>query len=70
MESFEVEVSSDGEVWTPIHKGSFGNIRNDPSRRIVHFDRVHEARYLKLSNLKAPGDLRRVGAAEIDVLAE
>ncbi|MGF1584254.1 MAG: alpha-L-fucosidase [Bacteroidales bacterium] len=70
IESYNVEISRDGENWETIHRGTFGNIQNDPSLRTIIFDRTYEARYIKLSNLRAPGGLARVGAAEIEVLAE
>lgn len=69
IESFEVHTSRDGEHWQHVHRGSFGNIVNDPSRRTVLFDDQLTARYIKLSNLQAPGQMTRVGAAEIELLA-
>lgn len=70
IESFVVEVSVDGKAWERVFAGYFGNIRNDPSRRVVLFDSKFPARYFRLAQLKAPGDHKRVGAAEIDVLSE
>lgn len=70
IESFNVEVSLDGKVWRKIHKGVFGNIRNDPSRRVVLFDKTHQAKYVKFTGLKAPGNMIKVGVAEIDILSE
>lgn len=70
IESYEVLVSSDGENWQSVSQGSFGNIKNDPTRRIVWFDAPTTARYVKLTNLTAPGGMLRVGAAEIEILAE
>ena len=43
--------------------------QNDPSQRTAFFDSEFEARFIRLSNLRAPGGLARVGAAEIEVLA-
>ncbi|MFP4365947.1 MAG: alpha-L-fucosidase [Bacteroidales bacterium] len=68
IESYEVEVSPDGEKWETIHRGAFGNIINDPSRRIVTFDGEYDARFFRLSNLQAPGAVNRVGAADIELL--
>ncbi|MCA1745400.1 MAG: discoidin domain-containing protein, partial [Bacteroidales bacterium] len=70
IEAFEVEVSRDGQSWEKIHSGAFGNIRNDPGRRIVMFDTVVIARFVKLSHLAPPGGFKQVGAAEIDLLSE
>ncbi len=69
IEGYEVMISRDGQTWESVHTGSFGNIINDPSRRTVLFDSPVNARYLQLSNLQAPGDMRQVGAAEVDILA-
>lgn len=70
IEAFDVEVSLDGQTWKKIHSGEFGNIRNDPGRRIVMFDKVTNARFVRLSRLVPPGGFTRVGAAEIDLLSE
>ncbi len=70
IESFSVEISKDGNSWQKVYSGSFGNIRNDPSQRLVLFNDRYIARFVKFSELKAPGNLKRVGAAEIDILAD
>ncbi len=69
IESFDVEVSPDGERWERVHSGRFGNIVNDPERRFVRFDRQLTARYVRLSNLVPPGGMSRVGAADIEIIA-
>jgi alpha-L-fucosidase len=69
IESYNVEISLDGEKWKTVHEGMFGNIRNDPGLRAVLFNGSFNARYIRLSGLRAPGGLTRVGAAEIEVLA-
>lgn len=70
IESFQVEMSEDGELWERVHSGSFGNIQNDPSQRIVIFDQKVRTRYIRFSNLTPPGDEERVGAAAIEILPE
>lgn len=69
IESYEVHISRDGDTWQAIHQGSFGNIRNDPTVRTVLFDGQFTARYVKLTHLRAPGGMSRVGAAEIEILS-
>ncbi len=69
IESFEVEVSADGQNWKHVHRGTFGNIMNDPSRRVVLFDNPVSARYFRLSELKAPGSHTRLGAGELQILS-
>ena len=61
-------VSPDGEKWETIHRGAFGNIINDPGRRIETFNHDHDIRFFRLSNLQAPGGINRVGAADIELL--
>lgn len=68
IESFRVEVSDDGEQWEPVHQGRFGNIRNDPTRRLVTFQNEVETRFVRFSNLMPPGGTKRVGAAAIELL--
>lgn len=69
IESFEVQVSTDGERWSTVHTGRFGNIRNDPSLRIALFDQPATARYVRLARLVPPGGFTQVGAAEIEILS-
>ena len=70
IDSFTVELSADGQTWEKVYAGDFGNIRNDPSRRVVLFENKYSARYFRLSQLKGPGGSKRVGAAEIDIFGE
>jgi alpha-L-fucosidase len=50
--SYAVEVSRDGKTWEKIHRGSFGNIVNDPGQRVVLFERDADARYFRLADLQ------------------
>jgi alpha-L-fucosidase len=68
IESYSVEISENGEDWEVIHQDTFGNIRNDPERRIVLFDGEFETRFIRFSNLVPPGSAERIGAAEIQIL--
>lgn len=70
VESYEVEVSMNGESWQKIHRGSFGNIVNDPSERIALFSESYEARFVRFAGLKPPGSFTTLGAAEIEVFGE
>lgn len=69
IESFRVEVSENGLSWVEVHKGDFGNIINDPTRRVVLFENNHQARFIRLTGLKAPGHFTRIGASEIDIFS-
>jgi alpha-L-fucosidase len=68
IENWRFEVSRDGENWTKAAEGSFGNIVNDPSRRIVHFKKPLNCRYFKLISLSGAEDKPYAGAAEIQML--
>lgn len=68
IESFRVEVSDDGKNWRTIKDARFGNIVNDPSPRVVLFDSKVEAAFIRLSNLKAPGQAGKIGVAELEIL--
>ncbi len=69
IEHYRVEVSTDGQRWQTIHRGTFGNIINDPVERTAWFANSHDARFVRLSGLTPPGAYRQVGAAEIEILA-
>lgn len=46
---YKFSISSDGKNWSePTPQREFGNIKNNPIRQYVHFDRPHKARYFKL----------------------
>ncbi|SHI53533.1 alpha-L-fucosidase [Tangfeifania diversioriginum] len=69
IESFKVEISNDGQNWTTVQWGTFGNIINDPGQRVVLFDKPENARHFRLSELTAPGSHNRVGAGELQILS-
>ena len=45
------EVSRDGKNWITAAKGSFGNIVNEPSRRIQYFKKSAKCGYFRLISL-------------------
>jgi len=68
IEDWRFEVSSDGKNWTTAAKGSFGNIVNDPSRRIQYFEKPQSCRYFRLTSLSGAEGKPYAGAAEIQML--
>ena len=68
VERYRFEVSADGETWTPVKEGQFGNIVNDPSKRTVRFDKPVQARYFKLVGVSSAADSKEMGIREIEVL--
>jgi len=70
IEDWRFEVSQDGKTWNPVAKGTFGNIFNDPSRRIERFAEPVLSRYFRLVSLSGADGKPYAGAAEIQVLAD
>lgn len=68
MESGEVEVSKNGKDWSSAGDFSFGNLVNDPTKRVQFFDQPVNTRYIKLKVKRVTGGADRVVIAEIDVL--
>lgn len=68
IEGYTVKVSTDADTWTTVASGTFGNIVNDPSPRLVRFDAPVQARFVRLSELAPPAAFEQVGAAEIELL--
>jgi alpha-L-fucosidase len=70
IEDWRFEISQDGKTWTTAKQGAFGNIFNDPSRRIEHLEKTLKCRYVRLVSLTAAEGLAYAGAAEIQILAD
>ena len=50
--NYNILTSNDGKNWTTvISNGTFGNIKNNPVRQDVKFDKAVKARYIKLESL-------------------
>jgi len=61
-------VSADGQAWTEVAQGEFGNIAANPVQQKVKFERVVKARYFRFT---ATGALDGcANAAEIGVLGK
>ncbi len=68
IEGWALETSADGQSWTRVAQGEFGNIVNDPSMRIERFAQPVRARYVRLVSLTGAGGKPYAGAAEIGLL--
>jgi alpha-L-fucosidase len=67
IESYRFEGSGDGTTWQVVKSGTLGNIINDPSKRIIHFEDSETFRYFKLIGVKAAqGNM--MGIDEIQIL--
>jgi len=67
IEQWRLEVSADGKSWTTAEEGTFGNLLNDPSERVIWFDTPRQGRYIRLVSLAGVQGKPYAGAAEIQV---
>ncbi len=67
---YNLSVSKDGKTWTNVYENaSFDNIVNNPIRRTHHFDKVFEARYIKVEPLRCQNETQ-YGVGEFGILTE
>ncbi|GGW48347.1 hypothetical protein GCM10007383_35570 [Arenibacter certesii] len=65
---YEFYVSKDHNYWqSPVAKGSFQNIENNPVRQIIPFKEAKEGRYIKLVSKSTIKNDGKVSYAEIEV---
>ena len=70
MAKGKVEVSDDGINWQPAGDFEFGNLINDPSKRKYFFERVIEAKYMKITSTETAANDKTVTIAELDFFEE
>jgi len=70
IEACKFEISEDGKKWNTVQICEFGNIVNDPSRRLVVFDNVQSFRYFRLTTLRGVQNNPYAGAAEIEIISQ
>ena len=68
IEGWTFEVSDDGQAWTRVAQGEFGNIVNDPSTRVELFEKPVRARFFRLVSRSGAAGKPYAGAAEIGLL--
>lgn len=69
IENGTIAFSRDGVKWSAPQDFTFGNLLNDPSRRIFQFKaKFNQARYFKIVSKTGAAGKPYAGAAEIDVL--
>lgn len=69
IESGTVETSLNGWSWTAAGQFNFGNLLNDPQKRVFMFDRTMKAKYVRISSHRGVQGKPFAGAAEIEILA-
>ncbi len=67
VDAYEFHVSNDGNTWTEVSKGEFGNIEANTSKQRVTFDKPVKARYFKFTGVHSIGVNDHVALAEIDI---
>ena len=70
VEQYRFEVSTDGKKWAVAAKGELGNIFNDPSKRVVRFEKPVSARYVKFVGVASARGSKQMGIQEIEVLGQ
>jgi len=70
IEACKFEISEDGRKWNTVQICEFGNIMNDPSRRLVVFDNIQSSRYFRLTSLRGVENNTYAGAAEIEIISQ
>ncbi|NCC09952.1 MAG: alpha-1,3/4-fucosidase [Bacteroidia bacterium] len=68
IEKGEIQISQDGENWQTIDSFEFGNLINDPVRRLHYFKKAVNARYFRINVKHIAGDGKVATAAELEVL--
>jgi alpha-L-fucosidase len=68
--NYIVSVSNDGINWEPTAKGEFSNIRNNPIRQTIRFEKPVQARFLKLGTTSISDGHPSLGIAELELLTE
>ncbi|MDO5106378.1 discoidin domain-containing protein, partial [Capnocytophaga sp.] len=63
------EVSLDGNRWTKVIEGEFGNIKNNPIEQRIGFP-AQKARFIRLTSKAVTDDSKRASFAEIGIITK
>lgn len=66
MEKGKVYVSENGKKWKEAEVFEFGNLINDPTRRIWNFKNPFKTRFIKIESTEGAGGSKIVSIAELD----
>ncbi|MEZ5043787.1 MAG: alpha-L-fucosidase [Saprospiraceae bacterium] len=69
IQFYDFYTSVDGKSWTPIAKGEFANIYNNPIEQIVNFP-VTKAQFIKLQAVNIVSGMQGMGIAELGLVPE
>lgn len=62
-----IRISTDGKQWRDYEPFEFGNLINDPTRRVHYFKQPVIARFVQLQSLEIAGNGQSAGMAELDL---
>lgn len=68
MAKGEIYISNDNKSWTKAGDFEFGNLINDPTRRLYYFNNKVSARYVRIEATGITGNEDFVSIAEIDLI--
>ncbi|MDN5204355.1 alpha-L-fucosidase [Fulvivirgaceae bacterium BMA10] len=70
IEKGVIKVSQNGKKWKEVQTFELGNLINDPTPRIVKFDKTVETKYVQITSLRGAGGSTSATIAEIDFLTD
>jgi len=70
IESGTIEISNDGKSWEAFEHFKFGNLINDPTKRMHYFEKAIKTRYIKIASTIIAGGKKNAAIAEIDFLIQ
>lgn len=67
MAKGDILISEDGKNWTKIESFDFGNLINDPTKRLHYFKTAVKTRYIRINTTEIAQNSKIVSVAEIDL---
>ena len=62
-----IRISADGRQWRDYETFEFGNLINDPTRRVYYFKQPVTVRFVQLQSIEIAGNGQSAGMAELDL---
>lgn len=63
-----IQISKDGEFWVKLESFEFGNLINDPTKRIHYFKKFIETRYIRIDSEVIAGGGKIASIAELNFI--
>lgn len=68
IKRYVFEVSTNGENWSEVSEGEFGNIANNPIQQTIYFKTKHLAKYIRFRSVEVVDASNAASFGEIGVL--